>query len=134
MDPETDAVWDVSSFNETFNCAIPGNKGKETAKNIISICVSNGIGYDIVNEKFYLDDLKVINSVRTDIEIIGAMMSIVTHALTSNQMLSLNRKFDKEVGKRMIKENDLEKYTTMMDAFLRVINQDGITIKKYEER
>ena len=134
MDPETDAVWDVSSFNEIFNCAIPGNKGKETAKNIINICVSNGIGYDIVNEKFYLDDLKVINSVRTDIEIIGAMMSIVTHALTSNQMLSLNRKFDKEVGKRMIKENDLEKYTTMMDAFLRVINQDGITIKKYEER
>ena len=131
--PELDYLWDVSSFNELFDVKHSGKSDKETAKNIISICVSNGIGYDIVNERFYKDDLKVINSVRTDIEIIGAMMSIVTHALTSNQMLSLNRKFDKEVGKKMIRENDLEKYSTMMDGLLRVINQKGIYIKSFLE-
>ena len=37
------------------------------------------------------------------------MMSIVTYALTSNQMLSVNRKFDKEIGQRMVDENEYHK-------------------------
>ena len=121
-DPEKDLVWNVGSH--------PAYRKdeKESAKHIINICICDNIGYDIVTEQFYRDELKVINSVRTDIEIIGAMMSIVTHALTSNQMLSLNRKFDKEIGKKMIHENDLEKYATMMDGFTRVLNKNGLCI------
>lgn len=124
-DPESDLVWDANYFHGI---------DKVSARNIIQLCIENNLGYDIVTEQFYSGELKVINSVRTDVEIIGAMMSIVTHALTSNQMLSLNRKFDKEVGKRMIHENDLEKYATMMDGFLRAIDgRGGLYIKPLME-
>ena len=118
-------MWDANYFHGI---------DKVSARNIIQLCIENNLGYDIVTERFYSGELKVINSVRTDVEIIGAMMSIVTHALTSNQMLSLNRKFDKEVGKRMIHENDLEKYATMMDGFLRAIDgRGGLYIKPLME-
>ena len=86
------------------------NGTKETAEKIINICITQNIGYDIVEEKFTpWDNPIVINSVKTDVEIIGAMMSIVTYALTSNQMLSVNRKFDKEIGQRMVDENEYHK-------------------------
>lgn len=123
-DPVKDQVWTVAQYQDGSET----KEVKETADHIINTCIRDNIGYDIVNEKFSREDLIVINSIKTDVEIIGAMMSIVTHALTSNQMLSLNRKFDKEIGKRMIRENDLEKYGTIAEAIVSEINKEGLKI------
>lgn len=119
-DPTQSRVWSI------------GDQEKESADHVINICLRDNIGYDIVTEKFFSDDPIVINSVKTDIEIISAMMSIVTHALTSNQMLSVNRTYDKEIGKQLNEEITKEKYGLIAKAILDVINETGISLKSYE--
>lgn len=93
---------------------------KLSSNEIIAKCVINNCAYDVVKEEYLVDDVKIINSVKTDIEIIGAMMSIVSYALTSNQMLSLNRKYDKEIAKRMVNEAEYEKYSNIAKAIFDV--------------
>ncbi len=115
---QDDAVWKTTApIDDNGNTmqifGIDRCDAKASADQIIDLCIKNKFGYDVVSEAFTYGTHKVINSVKTDVEILGAMMSIVTYAFTSNQMLSLNQSFDEVIGNRMLHENDVEKYSAM---------------------
>lgn len=78
---------------------------------VIQSAISNKTGYDLVEEKIELpDQLTVINSVNTDIEILNSVVSILGYALTSNQMISINRSFDRSVMTKIKEADEYEKY------------------------
>ena len=55
--------------------------------------------YDIVMERAYPpQDLRIINSVDTDIQILNGIVGILSLTLTSNQYLSVSRYYDKRVA------------------------------------
>lgn len=77
-------------------------------REIMSVAIKNHYGYDLVNDVLMTDDENtVINSTSTDIEILRGMVSILSIMLTSNQFLSINRNFDRVVGRQQQREEKL---------------------------
>lgn len=66
---------------------------------IINTCVYYDFGFDIVTNMWETAGEGVINSVSTDIEILNATTSILSLLLSSNQLLSINKHFDKKASK-----------------------------------
>lgn len=72
-----------------------------TNDEIIDYAIGNECGYDIVTQRFMDDEsCTVINSVSTDVEVLRGMVSILSTMLTSNQFLSINRSYDRSMGKQ----------------------------------
>lgn len=84
-------------YNEGKGLAVDGMY-KNMLK-VIERCVRLNFGYDIVTETYEDAGESVINSVATDIEILNATTSIISLLLSSNQLLSINRRYDKKSGK-----------------------------------
>lgn len=62
---------------------------------IISFCVKNNLGYDLVNDKITeMDNLTVISSVYTDLEIVKSVLNMLTLIMSSNQFLSMTKMYD----------------------------------------
>jgi chaperonin GroEL (HSP60 family) len=77
-----------------------------TPKEIIEVAVENNWGFDLVENKFMTDDTcYVINSTKTDIEVLKGMVSILSTMLTSNQFLSINRAYDRTMGQKQRQES-----------------------------
>ena len=94
---------------------------------IIDLCLSQGLGYNLVTEEFEdLDNLTVINSVSTDIEILKAIIGTLSLMLTSNQFLSTNRVFNKTLTHDQLldqqiadkKKTAIAVYSELFDSFL----------------
>lgn len=84
---------------------------------ILDEALKNNYGFDIVNDTFMTyEDNTVINSTSTDIEILRGMVSILSIMLTSNQFLSINRNFDRTVGKQQQKDEKLSLQKDMVYA------------------
>lgn len=84
---------------------------------IIEYCLRNKCGYNLVTESFdYYDELTVINSVSTDIEILKAVVGILSLMLTSNQLLSVNRMCDRKLNHRQVMEQRMEDQKLMAGA------------------
>lgn len=84
---------------------------------IMSAAIKNHYGYDLVNDVLMTDDENtVINSTSTDIEILRGMVSILSIMLTSNQFLSINRNFDRVVGRQQQREEKLSMQREMTRA------------------
>lgn len=97
-------------------------------KEIIQHAVDNEFGYDLVNEKFMEDsDCTVINSTLTDIEVLKGMISILSTMLTSSQFLSINRNYDRTMGRQQKKEEKLayqaELAETIATAVIKVMEE-----------
>ncbi len=78
---------------------------------IINYCIENGCGYNLVTETLESeDDLTVINSVSTDIEILRGIIGTLSLILTSNQFLSVNRTYDRSLAtKQAVDKRKAEK-------------------------
>lgn len=71
---------------------------------VIENACANNTCYNIVTESFEPAGESIINSVSTDTEILNAAVDILTLIASSNQLLSINRQFDKASAR----ENMLE--------------------------
>lgn len=78
---------------------------------VINLAVKANMGFNIVKDDFEdSTDLHVTNSVICDIEVISACISILSHVLTSNQLLSVNRVYDTTL------QNKVKEYRARMSA------------------
>lgn len=95
--------------DDTREVALPdGSMQTMNNREIMSAAIKNHYGYDLVNDVLMTDDENtVINSTSTDIEILRGMVSILSIMLTSNQFLSINRNFDRVVGRQQQREEKL---------------------------
>lgn len=112
---------------------MPDGRMKDlTNKEIIEMAVSHEYGYDAVTDRFMEDaDCTIVNSVRTDVEVIRGMVSILSTVLTSNQLLSINRSFDREMGRKQKKESMIE---TKVEEYTRIAEAvSDVVIKKLTE-
>ena len=65
---------------------------------IISYCIKNDCGYNLVTEEIEgMNNLSVINSVATDLEILKAIVNILSTIMTSNQFVSMNKSYDRKL-------------------------------------
>jgi len=79
-------------------------------------------GYDLLNEKFMSDDdCTVINSTLTDIEVLRGVVSILSTMLTSNQFLSINRSYDRTMGKKQQREAKIKDQVELTSAIVDVV-------------
>ena len=104
-----------------------------TNQDIISTAVNNNYGYDLVHERFMLDnECTVINSTLTDIEILKGIVSILSMMLTSNQFLSINRNYDRTMGRKQQQEakikEKVETYSAIADMLLDKLSERGFTL------
>lgn len=84
--------------------------------------------YDIVTERVYpVEDMRVINSVDTDIEILNGIIGILSLTLTSDQYLSVSRFYDKRVAAKqqeLQNQRDAEaKTTAVMGAIWKFLRE-----------
>lgn len=100
------------------------NELQEDMLDIIMECAYARYGYDIVTEMCDVDRSKVINSVATDCEILKAATSIISMLLSSNQMISLNRRFDAQLNKERGLQATEEDAAAKMRGYLAAIQND----------
>lgn len=115
-----DILEDTDGTDETVS---------ETMNNleILEYCTTYGMGYNLVTETIEPEDqCTVINSVSTDVETLNAIISVLSVMLTSNQFLSVNRMYDKKVGRKQMLENKIAdkvaETTAITDAILKQID------------
>lgn len=78
---------------------------------VIQKTTENHCGYNLVTDSYEKpDQLTVINSVNTDIEILKSVISILGYALTSNQMVSLSRSVDRTVMAAVRNADEEDRY------------------------
>lgn len=76
---------------------IPELPGAMDSYDVITKCVSENLVLNLVTDEFEDDDnTVVIQSVRTDIEVLKALSSILTLILTSSHMISTNQLYDRD--------------------------------------
>ena len=93
-----------------------------TNHQIIDIAIGCEYGYDLLNETFMTDEeCTVINSTRTDIEVLRGMVSILSTTLTSNQLLSINRSYDRSMSKMQQKQEKIKNQKEITSAVMDVI-------------
>lgn len=89
---------------------------------IIDYALENDYGFDIVNDAFIPDqECYVVNSVRTDTEVLKGMVSIVSTMLTSNQFLSINRNYDRAMGQKQREELLLKRKADEAEAITQAV-------------
>lgn len=131
LNNKTGGDADITTLVECPNGAVKKLSNKE----IIEYAVAHEYGYDVVTDKF-LDDDKcyVVNSVKTDIEVLKGMISIVSTVLTSNQFLSINRSYDRAMGQKqredMTKKIKAEQAAAITDSIVDTLhNKWGMNIE-----
>ena len=119
-DSQFDAIYDLlmRSFMDTdmeiIRNMMPNWSDEEIDKYLCPVfqrAIHDKYGFDLVREEFEdPNHLTVINSVMTDIEILKSVVSILGYSLTSNQMISMTRSFDRDVFTKVKESEETEKY------------------------
>lgn len=78
------------AFSECFACVLRNKyKNENKVQEIINICIEDNCIYNLKSKKFENDDVTdIINSAKTEIEIMKAVFSIIGILVTSNQFIS----------------------------------------------
>ncbi len=104
--------------------AIVTSSQKLKACDIILKCIEKNYEYNIVTERFGPVGFSVVNSVSTDIEIIRATTSILSLLLSSNQLISINRQFDRDKGLEDAEKRERRRYANIAEGVVEVINNN----------
>lgn len=99
------------------------------AEDIIEICTRHGFEYNIVTETFGPAGYSVVNSVSTDIEIIRATTSILSLLLSSNQLISINRQFDRNKGIEEAEKREKRRYANITEGIVDVLAERANEIR-----
>lgn len=103
--------------------------GVKKASDVIIKCTENNKEYNIVTEKFGPAGYSVVNSVSTDIEIIKATTSILTLLLSSNQLVSINRQFDRNKGIEEAEKREKRRYANITEGIVDVLAERANEIR-----
>lgn len=122
--------------NDTYKAKVElpdGTADHLTNEEILNNAISNEWGFDLIHSKFMTDEeCYIINSARTDIEVIKGMVGILSTMLTSNQCLTLNRSYDRVMGQKQRKETmiqqKVDEYSAIAEAVVDII------MKKMEDK
>lgn len=112
---------------------LDGSKTNMTNQEIIDYAIAHECGYDLTKDQFIAEEeCYVVNSVKTDIEVLKGMISVVSMVLTSNQFLSINRSYDRAMGQKqrsdmMIKQKS-DEWTAAAKSIINVMREEGIII------
>lgn len=98
---------------------------KITADDVITTACKNGTCYNIVTEEFEPAGLSIINSVSTDTEILNAAVDILTLIASSNQLLSINRQFDKASARENMLEMKKAESKAIATGWIEATNEIG---------
>lgn len=115
-----------------FNIELPdGSQLDMTNEEILNFAIENEYGFDLVNDKFMTDDnCYIVNSIKTDIEVLKGMISILSTMLTSNQFLSINRSYDRAMGQKqreeMMKQKKVDETVAIANALIDVLEEKGV--------
>jgi chaperonin GroEL len=72
-----------------------------TVEDIVNTCVTKNYGFNLITNTFESnDDLWIINSVSTDVEILTAIVSTLSLILTSSQFISMSQSYDKNTTRK----------------------------------
>lgn len=98
---------------------------------ILNYAVENELGFDLVHDKLMTDkDCYIVNSIKTDIEVLKGMISIVSTMLTSNQFLSINRSYDRAMGQKqreeMMRQKKVDESVAVANALINVLEKKGV--------
>ena len=115
--------------NDTYKAKVElpdGTVDNLTNEEILNNAISNEWGFDLIHSKFMTDEeCYIINSARTDIEVIKGMVGILSTMLTSNQCLTLNRSYDRVMGQKQRKETmiqqKVDEYSAIAEAVVDII-------------
>ena len=104
-----------------------------TNRRVLDTAIANEYGFDLVNDYLMKDEsCYVVNSVKTDIEVLKGMISIVSTMLTSNQFLSINRNYDRAMGQRqreeMLLKRKHDEAEAIASAVMKVMEQKNFAI------
>lgn len=113
--------WQELYFDEDSYTQV----NKQEMIRIINSAMKWDTAYDIVTECYTND---IINSVTTDCEIIKATTSIVSMLLSSNQLISLNRRIDAEASKEKSLKTTEEIAEAQAKGFMNAIRGNIFTI------
>ena len=71
-------------------------------------CIDDNLCFDIVSEEFEPAGETLVNSVATDIEILTAMTSMLSLLMSSDQLLSLSKLYDRKAGREQALKDKFE--------------------------
>ena len=107
---------------------------------ILNYAIENDYGFDLVKDNFEdMDNLTIINSVSTDIEILNAMNSILSLMLTSGQFISIHQFFDRKItNQKKIegkKEETRELAKVILEEIVNVVSayKNKVEVSAFEE-
>lgn len=107
-----------------------------SAHDVLDECVANNLCYDIVSETYQHADneeeLTLVNSVSTDCEILTAMTSILSLLLSSNQLLSINKAYDRARSKARVLSEEADKAAAWAEGISRSLIKNNCML--FEEQ
>ena len=118
--------WGTGNVNDP---EFDGRVVETVAEDIIELCTRNGYEYNIVTEQFGPAGHSVVNSVSTDIEIIRATTSILSLLLSSNQLISISRQFDRNKGLEEAEKREKRRYANITEGIVDVLAERANEIK-----
>ncbi len=95
---------------------------------VIVECVQNNLCFDIVTEEFEPAGESLVNSVSTDCEILSAMTSILSLLLSSDQLLSLNKLYDKKSGRAQILSDKKDEAYAVAEGYATAFKNAGCAL------
>lgn len=139
-DKEVDRRYILSAVYESLyqafrsaSIAVLDNKYQDngqTADKILSKCEKMKVGFNLVTDEYEdMNHPTIINSVTTDIEILKSAISILTTTMSSSQMVTINKMYDKGLSDAIRKAEELEDKKNLARAatlgFLDAIRENG---------
>lgn len=117
-----DAFYDVTLcvmknkyhvLDKPIKCNIPGGCSSEAEMKpaeIIEYAIEHGFGFNLISDSFEdsKEGFSVINPVNTDIEIIKSAVGVLSTVMSSSQMITINRRFDRGMSKQIQRNEELE--------------------------
>jgi len=116
-------VWNNKWVGGDSNKLYLNDKDINTPKLILYACIENNYEYNIVTEQFAPAGFSVVNSVSTDIEVIKATTSILSLLLSSNQLISINRQFDRDKSIEEAEKRERQRYANIADGIMSSVNK-----------
>lgn len=111
---------DTKIFDDTYEY-----QGRIGVYDVIKTCSKNGFTFDLRTNTIVGKKHTVLNPVDNDIEIIRSIYSMITSILTSKQLISINRQYDKMTNRINVekdkKEALREDYHIKADAVITTI-------------
>ena len=102
---------------------------------ILDKCISDPIGYDYNLRSEWLsipEFWSVINSTATDIEILRAVVNVLTTIITSNQFLSVTRRYDSKIVDEKAMQRRLNDERKLMENKVHAIMDTLATNENYD--